>query len=393
MKVRKEIVVLGIVIWFCMSAVVFFNRFETADRQFVWLAGSFLAGRLDLPRGPVDAYSLMDVTVRGGAYYWPLGPLPAVVLAPLVALFGEAARLPAVLQLWLATAMAALSYALARRTGASAVDAAWMAVAFCAGSVAFGTLAMHGPWQVGHALVLALSLVALIEHRGKDRPEAIGALIGLALASRLTAVVMLAYFGFETLFRTESLKRRFARLLRMAAPVTLVLVLLGAYNAARFGSPFDNGYVDSHLTVGALDERRERGLFSPENVSRNAWYYFLALPSVKDGRPTVDHEGMSFFAVSPIFLLAFLPPSGDRRRWLAGMLAFVAALVIFLPYYTTGFRQFGPRYLNDVLPALYLLLLGRFAVRAPGRGTKIVIAVSAVVNVLLFWYYFLPFIS
>ncbi len=391
---RVETAALGAVAFLVASVILFFNlSFTTSDSQFLWLADAFLHGSLALPRGPVDAYSLMDVTVRGGQYFWPLGPLPAILLMPFAALFGQAQWSIAVLQLALAAAIVSAAFALARRHGLSARDAAWSVLALCGGSVAVGALALHGPWQLGHAVVLAAVLAALLEQRGKDRPEMVGALAGLALASRLTAVVALAYFGVETLLRPVTMKERLTRLARMAAPIVVVLALLGAYNVARFGSPFDNGYADSHLDVPALAERRSHGLFSLRNVGRNAWYYFLAPPSSGEGWRVVDPEGISFFVVSPAFLFAFLPPKSGRRKWLAGMAAFVAAMCVFLPYYTTGFRQFGPRYLNDVLPFLYLLLLDRFARAGVGDGMKAVIAVSCVTNAAFFFFYFMQMVS
>jgi hypothetical protein len=361
------------------------TRYPTMDLQYVWQAWSFLHGRLDLAKATVDAYSLMDVTVRGGKYYWPLGPLPSVLLMPFVLAFGQTARAQATLQVLLAAAVAALAYGVARRGGASRHDAAWLACAFCLGSVAIGVLAVDGPWQVAHAIVLVALLAAIHEWQGKKRPLVMGALVAAAIATRLTAGAGALFFVIALVRERGTGREGLRALATFLLPLALVALLLGAFNAARFGSPFDNGYADSTLTVGdaVWSRRAEHGLFSFANVPRNAWYYFVALPAFGRAGVGVDPQGLSFFLLSPAFLYAATRPKKDAT-WAAVGVVCAAALAAFMPYYTTGYVQFGPRYLNDVLPFLYLLLVDAVREERLRAPMKSLIAASAALNILLF---------
>ncbi len=56
------------------------------EQQFVFLAKSFLEGKLYLTEIPYG--NLGDLSLYNNHYYWPLGPFPAIILLPFVAIFG-----------------------------------------------------------------------------------------------------------------------------------------------------------------------------------------------------------------------------------------------------------------------------------------------------------------
>lgn len=382
----------------CLAVAAFFtlvfsvfspSTLGLADPHYLWLARSFLDGRLDLPAGFVEAVGRMDTVLRDGRYYWPLGPLPAVLFMPAVAALGPTMAVESYAHALLAAAAFAAAYALARRKGFSRVDAAWLAAAFGLGSVVIGLSFMNEPWHFENLLSCVLLLSAFVEREGKDRPALVGALVGLAATARLPSLLIGGFFFLRELSGGRPRAERFRRLAAMAVPVLAALLVLGAYDAARFGSPFATGQRDHFLLPSPYADGRERfGVFSPVNVPRNFAIYFLRLPALVHGIPAVEQRGLSVLLLSPAFLwLAFVRPK-DRDVPAAALCAGLL-LALLLSYFADGSAQFGPRYLADAAPLAFLLLLGVHRERGFGAVHKTVIAASAAVNLALFWTFLL----
>lgn len=186
-------------------------------------------------------------------------------------------------------------------------------------------------------------------------------------------------------------------------------VLLG-YNQLRFDNILDNGYVTSNNWVSSNGDFRYEmlnyGLFDIRNIPTNLYYYFLNVPfPVLETRPNFYREifktdtnmiihlvspyikvktpGVSFFVVSPLFLFMFR----NKFKTLTSKLALGTSLFILmflLTYYWSGWTQIGPRYMIDLLPFLYILLLESFKKREITLFQKILISLSALFNIFLF---------
>jgi len=380
-----EYLVLGILATAGLALVEAFNLAKVNCHQhFVWLAESFLNGRLDIPVKLVAEYgTIIDFTVRHGRIYWPLGPLPAVLFVPFVSVTGVATH--ALFQAGSAFAVAYLAYRLAKVEGFKAIDAGWLTLAFVLGSVMIGPLLLIGPWNLAHLLTAALFLSAFVEWRAKDRPWVIGAGLALAVAARLTALLGGLFFILTVIFGRRPPAAKMRYLAAMVAPIIVVLGLLGVYNQARFGSPFDSGYGDSILNPSSFEyqSRAANGLFSLVNIPRNAYFYFFKSP-LTGPSGGLDSRGFSFFLLSPLFLLAFAPKKRPTGEWAAAMTTVAAQLLLFLSYYTPGAYQFGPRFMSEVAPFLFLILLGTLKEKDRLGQLKPLIAVSAAVNMVLF---------
>lgn len=368
------------------AASLFFLCFELgyADRHFVWQAEAFLNGRLDLDPAHMNAATAVDTTIRGGKYYWPLGPLPAVMYVPLVAVLGATdltrsiGHVAAVIATWI------LAYALARRSGCRSDDAAWLVLAFAFGSAMIGASMLPLPWYLADIVCALLMLAALLESKGRDRPLVLGALLGLTFTSRLTAgAIGLVFFLVLEMSAVRTMRERVIRLVKMAVPIALALLLFAVFNAARFGSPLDTGYGDSRLDPGGLaTDRAQLGLFDVSYVRRNLYEYFVRPPDLINGIPVPNKHGYSLVLLAPTFLWLFMA----RRRTpyvMPTLAASVAAFAIYLPYYSSGASQFGPRYLVDVLAFWFVLLVAVFRERGLGAAPRAVIGASALVNIIL----------
>jgi hypothetical protein len=78
--VRAQSFILKLAVGVFLGITIGLNFKVHVCQHFALLATSFLQGRLDFI-GPA-LNNLSDMTPHKGRYYWPLGPLPAVVLMP-----------------------------------------------------------------------------------------------------------------------------------------------------------------------------------------------------------------------------------------------------------------------------------------------------------------------
>ena len=189
--------------------------------------------------------------------------------------------------------------------------------------------------------------------------------------------------------------RSVARSARLRAWIWLGLGVLPAivgflaYNALRFGSPWESGYGLATLP-GFLEAQRLQGLFSPAHVPMNLDYFLIHLPTVIPTFPFFrpDGLGLSVFITSPGLLFATQADwRRPRSRWLAG--AVIAVLVPTLLYYGGGWLQFGYRYFLDSVPFV-IALCGLAAVHRGkvGPGWMALIAIGTVV--MAFGVYWAP---
>jgi hypothetical protein len=127
------------------------------------------------------------------------------------------------------------------------------------------------------------------------------------------------------------------------------------YNAARFGSVFDNGY--KRVVLATTDSRfLPWGLFSIKYAAQNAKTYFLKLPENLPEFPWYDPT-MGGFSVLISTPALFLATAADYRKGI-NLLSFAACLgiqALYLIYYWSGYAQFGCRYTVDYLPFVNLL--------------------------------------
>ncbi len=359
--------------------------FET--EQYVYQAHGFLHGSsffIELPP------SARDVSHQGAAAYWPLAPLPAVLLVPLVALFGI---MPwqTMVNFALVPFALFLAYKLGRRTDYAAGDALWLSLAFVFASVYVGVTLRGASWQFGSAVGGLLALGAACEHLGRRRPWLTGLMAAGAFLARPTAgLATLIFLVLAEWWSGVPIPEKRRRLAVVAVPVVVAGILWGGLNFLRTGRVTDSGYLSADINRNIADLRERYGLFSLANIPTNLYYYFLSGPlPLKDPITLhlappyiVGNFSMSFFLLSPIFLWAFAVrrPSADVRAaaWAAGV-----TVAVLLSYYSVNVHEVGPRYLIDVLPFLFLMLLWRFRGRPLPTWAKGVIGASMLLNLYL----------
>ena len=202
-------------------------------------------------------------------------------------------------------------------------------------------------------------------------------------------IVILVGLFFVLLFWIQSrqqsshrLRDYVGRLALFVMPVALAIGVQGAYNYARFGDVLESG-LDIQIRTGGqsrfLESYERYGKFSPHYVPHNLKYYFwnYDLPR-KDGRIWFDVEGNSLFLVTPPLVYIFLAWRRKNLFTLALLGGILPLTITLMLYFATGFAQFGPRYLLDVMPLLLLLAASGLRGRLTHVGyVLIILAVAA----------------
>ncbi len=407
--------------------------------HFVWQADAFLHGRAEIAypvsEGPYQNDYFQDVLpVAEGLAQIPFPPLPALLLLPLVAVFGLGTNGAAV-----AAVLGALNVALCwvmllgvtPRRSAALLGALFYGF----GTVAWYAAMLGTTWFLAHVvastfLFLAISVAvradraavrarvrAWSDHtasvgaavarpvasggRGFGRQLGAGVLFGTAGLARLTTLFGAPFFVFVGGGGTW-LRRGLAAGAGALVPVILLLL----YNVATTGHLFHPAY--EHLYRVEYRPHPEMvneawGIEDPRYIPQNA-SVLLAWPPERPllddpacaGRPLdvralldrdcpllrPDPMGMSILLTSPAYLLA-LPAlwRSWRRRIVAGSaLAVLSIALIDLMHFSQGWVQFGYRFSNDFAPfAAILVALGiaRLGVGAISLG---LVGLSVAVN-------------
>ena len=166
-------------------------RAATFD-NFVWLADAWLHGKPYLPHFPGDYIDA--IPYHGRAYVYE-APLPAVLMLPLVAIWGLQAN-ETVVSVLLGGVGVGAAYRVARIVGVSRVWACALAAFLLFGTSYAYCCVMGDVWFIAHAGAVAFTLLAIAEWLGSARPvarRAVGAVRGVlplsddARAARLRA--------------------------------------------------------------------------------------------------------------------------------------------------------------------------------------------------------------
>ncbi len=387
-------IVLALALVGFLGVTIFLNFHVRTEQQFAFLARSFLHGDLAFQEVPGNSWA--DTSPFNERYYWPLGPLPAVVLMPFAFVAGKFGTFfyQGYLQPVLVLAVLVIGYRIARDTGYKAEDSAYLAFGFAFATAFLGVAMWPWGWYFSHVITCALLFAAIAETARKRRPWVLGVLFALVLATRATAVLGALWCVGEILRARSSSEKKMASLTAIAVPIFIVAAALMAYNYARFGDVFDQGYQEQMVSpISAAG--RSLGMLSLQHVPGNLYNLLLAapIPVRRDHESVVlafpylvaNPWGMSLWVTSPVFLYLLGLRYRDGTSWLLLLTTFVIAVPILL-YYGIGFRQFGYRYSLDFLPFLYYLLLRNYRQQ---RGDltvtfKAVVLLSAMLNLYLF---------
>ncbi len=374
--------------------------------HYLHLAHAWLHGRLDLgSRAPgTNDWACFDTVERRACppgrysfsgpgsdrYRWYVSfpPLPAVLLVPLVTVFGLD-TLDVLFWVLVASLGPALLFVVLRflretgRSGRSQRDDLLLTALFAVGSVYYFVAVQGTVWFAAHVTAVLFVCLFLLGSFGARRPLLAGLALGLAVASRPATLFLAPFFVLEALTAKEDataihpLARRLRALTHFFVPLALVGLTLMWHNEARFGDPFEFGH--RFLQVRWRSRIETWGLFSTHYLPRNLTVFFLSVPWLVDSSPflRISRHGLALWLTTPNLLWSLWPKKLDVTM-AALWAAVIPTALCTLLYQNTGWVQFGYRFSLDYLPLLFVLVA--LSQRRFGRLFMVCAVFSVIVN-------------
>ncbi len=354
----------------------------TKYAYYSYLADAFLHGQLHLRLMP---HALHDLSQFQGRLYLYWGPMPAILLMPLTALFGLFSDILftigiAAMNVFVVALV--LRHACRRRViSLSRQQRGMLVVFFALGTVHVILAPMARVWYTGQIvgfLFVALAYLATLSLHGRLAFLATGLAMSAALLTRNHLVFAGLWPACYLFYQHRSVgwRRPLSYALLGGMPVGVGVGLLLFYNWLRFGNAFDNGLAYHRMGEIYAANYHQYGAFSLHYVLHNLYWQYLHYPL--PWRPWSEYGG-SLFLLSPVFFAAWWGVVEGRPRWspwiLLGTILLVATPILMLM--GTGWIQFGPRYTLDfTMPLLLLTALGLR--RWPTWTVAVLVAISIV---------------
>ena len=384
--------------------------------HYVYLADALLHGRLDVVQPPTS----YDMLVVDGRNFVAQSPMPAILLMPIVAIFGKGFS-----DVLFSVVVGALNVGMVQ----GVFKRWWLTLLFAFGTPHLYLAALGSTWFTAHVVAIFFGLLAVrqilaTETRRAQSNSAVSSvppwfnwlISGLWLAcagfSRLSMLFGSLFF-VVLIWLTQAGRDRIRPLISFATAIALGIAAHGVYNAARFGSPGDFGYQYDAGAPNITSTYLRYGGFNPRFLPCNLFVSILNPPEVNGSVPSTLYDvcgylldgvnlsdtsapiapnplGMSLFIVTPAFALLI----AARRRDSITLAAWAGLFAIMIPlwmYHNTGSLQFGYRYWMDAAPMWLLLLvepLRRFQTFA-----RVLILASIAINVWGFLWMFEKFVG
>jgi len=364
---------------------------STQQNNYTRVAYAWLHGRMwiDWPG------RWMDAVQYNGHYYGVDGPVPAIFMLPLVAIWGNDANQTTVAILFAAVATA-LAWLLAERLGVTDLSTkVFLTLFFVAGTDVWWCAELGDVWFLAHLVSLAFILGALLELTGRNRGWLVAICLVLAAGARFPEIATAPVFGWALWTgafsgRKPTPAERFARLRAFGIVLVSAVIAFVGYDELMWGTILDIGHtVYYHADAwGAPTGSPFQISYMPYQIYSFffrapvlvEWLQHVQWPYVKP-----DTTGVALTFTSPALVLAFLAKS-PRNVVIA---LWIATGIVALPeftYYLNGWVQFGMRHALDFLPYLFALMCIAVRERLPRWGMLLIIW-SALVGAWGVWYW------
>jgi len=365
---------------FVITAAISHLR-ATPYTNYVLLAQAWLQGHawINWPGQYIDALPYSD-----GHYYVIEAPMPAVLLLPLVAIFGLQANQTLVSVLLASVAIGA-AFELGERFGLSRASNIWICAFLLVGTDLLWCAMLGDVWFIAHVSAVCFTMLALVELAGKQRGWLVALWAACAFESRFSLALAVPIYCVTLSLSKGGTQERSRALASFFAVLVPVAALWLFYNHVRWGTWTDVGYTDWYHqdSAGMPTGSPFRLSYLPYQL----WSFFVQAPDqvpVFPGlRPSLS--GVALTWTSPALVLAFLARAPWRWTIALWALVLLTAAPNFL-YYVNGYAQFGMRHALDFEPFLVALMMLGVRDRFPHWGYYL-IAYSVAAGLWGCWYW------
>ena len=313
-------------------------------------------------------------------YYVSFPPLPAILMLPLVALFGLQAS-----DVWLTLIFASLNgvflFDLLQKLNhtfklnRSKDEWIWFILLLTLGSAHWWCSVSGQVWFTALIIGVTCQLLFLRFALQMTSPIRAGLCLACAFSTRASLILYALFFYIQVIYPASSyplsLQKRLKRALLFSIPPLCIGLILLFYNWMRFESISEFGH--TYLAQGQLTRIQNYGLFHPVYFNKNLISAFLLLPKIQLTYPyfLVSWHGMSIpfsipalLWIGPLWIhLLFFRGSihhsfnKDQVRLIVhSSLTLLCILILLLFYQNTGWVQYTYRFILDFLPLGIVIL-------------------------------------
>jgi hypothetical protein len=231
---RFDSLIVGILAFVALA----FVSHLTPSVQFIDVlqADAWLHGHIDVDRvGP-----WIDTIPWRGGWYVVEAPFPALLMVPLVALFGPHAN-QTLLSVILGAVSVGAAWELCNRLGTSLRTRVALVCFLAVGTDLFWCSMLGDVWFVAHVSAMCFTLLTFVELTGKRRGWVVALCASAAGLSRYPLLPALAVYPFLL-----DVPERRKALLAYAATLVPIFAVWAWYNEIRWGTPTDIGFALFH---------------------------------------------------------------------------------------------------------------------------------------------------
>lgn len=363
---------------FLLTLIIYFLSYTGEGKHwnyFVLLADAFLHGRLYLLENPSWLNELINWE---GKYYVVYPIMPAILLLPLVFLFGISFSQPH-LSILIGAMNVGLSFLFFSKIFKQDISV-WLSLLYAFGTMHWYHTEVGSAWYIAHIIANLFIWIALLEIFGKKRLVLIGILIGGAYLSRLPAILTATFviiYLYEKFLNIAPFRLHFKNFLLFSIGLFVGLFINWTYNYLRFGTIEDITY---RLLPVFEEPWYKDGLFDIKNIPIHLTEVFTALPKFINEPPYIipSLNVMALWFVTPALLL--IPFANFKNKLVIASL--ITIIIMSLPglmHGSNGFSQFGFRFALDYMPFL-LILVGSGLERYFTWWSKSLIILSILIN-------------
>ncbi|HEX7555705.1 MAG TPA: hypothetical protein VF338_03700 [Leptolinea sp.] len=333
--------------------------------QFVLLASSFLHGKIYLTTLPPN---LHDLTFYNGQWYVPYPPFPALILVPLIALWGISAFNLSTFSLMLAATASVTMFLILDELiqlgwiKISRSSALWLTALFHFGTVFWWLSFTSGSSFFSQVVTVLFYGLAFFTVLRRSSPWISGICLAAAILCRPNVFVLWpALLAIAVQLSLKEGKVNWKQVFKWgvfsAIPVVVGVGLLVYYNYLRFGNFLDFGYVTINGSETIVNNVQKYGVFSTHYAFFNFHYMFLALPDLKLACQYYIPRGwgMSIFFTTPA--IVYVVRKFKINWWIGGCwVSIILSIILLTLYSNNGANQYGYRYVMDfMIPAIMII--------------------------------------
>jgi hypothetical protein len=374
--------------------------------QYIYLAYSFLHAKLHLVVVPPDTY---DLILYNGYWFVPGAVAPALVLLPLVAiwglnvsdiLFGIVVGAINVLAIYDLLGKLKPQAGFSHEVHANTRN--WLTLLFAAGTAHWYIASMGSVWFNAQVLGVTFMILFLRETLTADRGWLAGIWLSLATLSRPPMLFAAGFYLIYVVLQTRDRRQALYKLVPFGVICGATVGALLLYNDLRFHNPLDFGYQYVQGSRAIVTAFAKYGGFNTHFFPCNFYVSMFGMPDFKgqmapgftlfcrhllsvhhftgDTLVAVNPIGMSIFFVTPAFVYAF-KASLRKPLLLASWIGIIAVLIPLWMYHNTGSTQYGYRYILDVVVFIVILVAAGMQGRI-NRLEKLIIGASVLSNLV-----------